>query len=66
MCFALKGLDDKVLEKRCTTGKNGEPFLTKSKQIEVSFETKEKAKLLEISFESYGQISEIFIETLQG
>ena len=67
MCIALKGLDGKVLEKKCTTGAYGEPFLTKSKQIEIPFATKEMVKTTEITFsESFGQIAEIFIERPGG
>ena len=65
VCFALIAASGKELEKKCTTGLLGEPYLksSSSKQIKVPFTTNEMVKTLKITFsENYGQISEIFIE----
>ena len=64
VCFALIAASGKELEKKCTTGLLGEPYLksSSSKQIKVPFTTNEMVKTLKITFsENYGQISEIFI-----
>ena len=60
----MLGANGKELEKKCTTGLLGEPYLKTvgGKQIKVPFTTGEMVKTLKITFnENYGQISEIFI-----
>ena len=65
-CFILKAQNQNELEKTCTTGKYGEPYLINDKvigtRIVVDFTTKENIGTVEITFSSFGQVAELIIE----